>query len=86
MAKSSVFSVNSGKVKPAHKETGEVISRDRRTAYPDEYLQELTSLEIISLDTDVLTDDIEYVFNLPPAPPEIADYLGHYFYPAEKVA
>ena len=85
MAKSSVFSIKRGKVKPAHGDAGERIAGSRR-GYPDEYLQELTPLEVIKLDTDVLGDDIEYVFKLPPAPPEIADYLGHYFLPAEKVA
>jgi hypothetical protein len=46
--------------------------------------EELSPLDIIMQDTDVLTDDREYVFTLPPAPLDIADYLAHYFQPAEK--
>jgi hypothetical protein len=57
-----------------------------KALYPDEYVQELTPLDIINQDTDVLTDEIEYVFKLPSAPLEIADYFGHYFLPAEKSA
>jgi hypothetical protein len=56
------------------------------TVYPDEYLQELTPLDIIKEDTDILTDDIRHVFELPSPPLEVADYLGHYFMPAEKAA
>jgi hypothetical protein len=56
------------------------------TTYPDEYLQELTPLDVIKQDTDILDDDIRHVFELPPNPLEVVDYLGHYFLPAEKAA
>jgi hypothetical protein len=56
------------------------------TVYPDEYVQELTPLDIIKQDTDILNDDIRHVFELPPNPMEVVDYLGHYFLPVEKAA
>jgi hypothetical protein len=54
--------------------------------YPDEYAQELTPLDVIKQDTDILSDDIRHVFELPPIPMEIVDYFGHYFLPVEKAA
>jgi hypothetical protein len=49
--------------------------------------QDLSPLDIIKQDTDVLSEDenTEYVFRMPPAPLEIADYLGHYLVPSEVV-
>ena len=76
--------------KPARTGAGEGKSRTtsyrRGTVYPDEYVQELTPLDIIKEDTDILSDDILHVFELPPNPPEVVDYFGHYFLPAEKAA
>ena len=54
--------------------------------YPDEYIEELTPLDVIKEDTDIFSDDIRHVFELPLNPPEVADYLSHYFLPAEKAA
>ena len=54
--------------------------------YPDEYMEELTPLGVIKEDTDIFSDDIRHVFELPLNPPEVADYLSHYFLPAEKAA
>ncbi len=54
--------------------------------YPDEYLEELTPLDVIKQDTDIFSDDIRHVFELLPNPLEVVDYLGHYFLPAEKAA
>ena len=76
--------------KPARTGAGESKARTAGyrsgNVYPDEYVQELTPLDIIKEDTDILTDDIRHVFELPPNPPEVADYLGHYFLPAQKAA
>ena len=76
--------------KPAHTGTGKGKSRiggyRSATVYPDEYIQELSALDIIKQDTDILNEDIRHVFELPPIPMEIVDYLGHYFLPAEKAA
>jgi hypothetical protein len=55
-------------------------------AYPDEYVQGLTPLDVIKQDTDILSDDIRHIFELPPIPMEIVDYFGHYFLPVEKAA
>jgi hypothetical protein len=79
----------SGK-KPAY--TGAEKSKSRTTGYrsgtvyPDEYVRELTPLDIIKFDTDILGDDIQHVFELPPNTLDVVDYLGHYFLPAEKAA
>jgi hypothetical protein len=54
--------------------------------YPDEYAQELTPLDVIKQDTDILSDDNQPVFELPPSPMEVVDYFGHYFLPVEKAA
>jgi hypothetical protein len=79
----------SGK-KTSHAKAGAEKSRTagylKGTAYPAEYLLELTPLDVIKQDTDILNDDIRHVFELPPNPMEVADYLGHYFLPAEKAA
>jgi len=76
--------------KPARTGAGEGKSRTAGyrsvIMYPDEYVQELTPLKIIEQDTDILSDDIRHVFELPPTPLEVPDYLGHYFLPAEKAA
>jgi hypothetical protein len=79
----------SGK-KPAYtgSEKGESRTAEYRsgTVYPDEYVWELTPLDIIKLDTDMLDDDIRHVFELPPNTLDVVDYLSHYFLPAEKAA
>jgi hypothetical protein len=82
MANRSVFHSKHGK----NIEEGKSRTAGHRsgTDFPDEFEQELSPLDIINQDTDLLTDDVQYVFKLPPAPQEIADYLGHYFLPAEK--
>jgi hypothetical protein len=76
--------------KPAHAGAGAGKSRTAGylsgVVYPDEYALELTPLDIIKQDTDIFNEDIRYVFELPPNPMEVVDYLGHYFLPAEKAA
>lgn len=60
------------------RETAREINYDRENAAG------MSSMDIIVEDTDVLSEEARFVFTLPPAPPEIADYLAHYFRPAEQ--
>jgi hypothetical protein len=82
MSNRSLFRSKHGK----HKEEAKTRTPGYQEKGPGEYDRELSPLDIIKQDTDVLAEpeEVAYVFKLPAAPQEIADYLGHYFLPAES--